>query len=397
MRSADPISSRVSQRATSVHQAGGDQRFSHAIRAEFPLVIVLGTVAVFYLLLGAKRVEDTSHPLWLVLMLAWLFAAILWSARCVVRHADSLAIKFGEPCGTLILTGSAVAMEMMVISTAMLHGEDNPTLGRDMIFAVVMIALNGFVGLCLLLGGLRHREQRYNLQGVNAYLNVTMALTVLGLVLPDFTTSTAGATLSALQGLFLALMAIVLYAIFLIIQTTLHRQYFAEIEEKALEAAAGNPHHHLPIRSTGYHAVLLLVYLSAVILLAEKFAVPLDNSMEQFGVPDALGGAVVATLVLVPEGLGAIAASLRNQMQRAINILLGSVLATIGMTIPAVVTISLITGRPITLGVHGGNLPLLLLTLGASVVTFASGRTNVLQGCVHLLLFAVFVLLIFAP
>jgi Ca2+:H+ antiporter len=131
--------------------------------------------------------------------------------------------------------------------------------------------------------------------------------------------------------------------------------------------------------------------------LAEKFAIPMDNSIEQFGMPQAFGGAIIAALVLTPEGIGAIEATLRNQLQRSVNILLGSVLATIGLTIPAVLTIGLITKRPVTLGVQGGNLPLLLLTLAVSVVTFTSRKTNILQGCVHLLLFAVFVLLIFAP
>jgi Ca2+:H+ antiporter len=142
---------------------------------------------------------------------------------------------------------------------------------------------------------------------------------------------------------------------------------------------------------------MLIIYLLAVILLAEKFAIPLDNGIEQFRMPQAFGGAIIAALVLAPEGLGALHATLNNHLQRSINILLGSVLATIGLTIPAVLTIGLITKRQVTLGVQGGNLPLLLLTLAVSVVTFTSGKTNVLQGCIHLLLFAAFVLLIFVP
>ena len=156
-------------------------------------------------------------------------------------------------------------------------------------------------------------------------------------------------------------------------------------------------HHSLRPRSTGFHAVMLLLYLITVILLAKKFAIPLDDSIERFGLPQEFGGALIAALVLAPEGIGAIEASLKNELQRSINILLGSVLATIGLTIPAVLTIGLITKRSVALGVQGGNLPLLLLTLAVSVVTFTSRRTNVLQGCIHLLLFAVFVLLIFAP
>lgn len=364
------------------------------IGKEFPLLIAFGTAAIFFSA-GSQLVEVIGHPVALVGVFLWLFAVILWSAICVARHADCLAIKLGEPYGTLILTLSAISIEVVMISTAMLHGANNPELGRDAIFAVMMIALNGFVGLCLLLGGLRYREQHYNLQGVNAYLNVIMVLGVLGLVLPNFTTTTSGPTFSTEQKVFLVVVSLLLYAIFLLIQTMRHRGYFLESKETGVGESSA--HGSLHVRSTAFHAVMLVLYLISVILLAEKFAIPLDNSIEQFGMPQEFGGAMIAALVLTPEGIGAIEATWRNQLQRSINILLGSVLATIGLTIPAVLTISIITKRSVTLGVQGGNLPLLLLTLAVCVVTFTSRKTNILQGCVHLLLFAVFVLLIFAP
>jgi len=383
----------MSEKADAIQHAKNTQQFGSAIRAEFPLLVGLGTIAIF-LVVGSDLNELTTRTLPLLGVFVWLFAVILWSAMCVVRHADCLAIKFGEPYGTLILTLSAISIEVVVISTAMLHGENNPTLGRDAIFAVIMIALNGLVGLSLMLGGLRYREQHYNIQGVNAYLNVIMALAVLGLVLPNFTTSTSGPTFSTEQEIFFAAMSLLLYAVFLLIQTLRHRGYFLDVKETATKHS---PHHLARIRSTGFHALMLLLYLAAVIFLAEKFAVPLDNSIEQFHMPQAFGGAVIAALVLSPEGLGGITASLQNQLQRSINILFGSVLATIGLTIPAVLMIGLLTKRSVSLGLQGGNLPLLLLTLAVSVVTFTSRKTNVLQGCIHLLLFAVFVLLIFAP
>jgi len=384
---------RMSEKADAIQHAKNTQQFGSAIRAEFPLLVGLGTIAIF-LVAGSDLNELTTRALPLLGVFVWLFAVILWSAVCVVRHADCLAIKFGEPYGTLILTLSAISIEVVMISTAMLHGANNPTLGRDAIFAVIMIALNGLVGLSLLLGGLRYREQHYNIQGVNAYLNVIMALAVLGLVLPNFTTSTSGPTFSTEQGIFFATVSLLLYAVFLLIQTLRHRGYFLDVKETATKHS---PHHLARIRSTGFHALMLLLYLAAVIFLAEKFAVPLDNSIEQFHMPQAFGGAVIAALVLSPEGLGGITASLHNQLQRSINILFGSVLATIGLTIPAVLMIGLLTKRSVSLGVQGGNLPLLLLTLAVSVVTFTSRKTNVLQGCIHLLLFTVFVLLIFAP
>ena len=383
----------MSAKADAIQHAKNTQQSGSAIRAEFPLLVGFGTVAIF-LAVGSDLNELTTRVLPLLGVFVWLFAVILWSATCVVRHADCLAIKLGEPYGTLILTLSAVSIEVVMISTAMLHGANNPTLGRDAIFAVIMIALNGLVGLSLILGGLRYREQHYNIQGVNAYLNVIMALAVLGLVLPNFTTSTGGPTFSTEQGIFFAAVSLLLYAVFLLIQTLRHRGYFMDVKETA---SKHSPHHLARVRSTGFHALMLLLYLATVIFLAEKFAVPLDNSIEQFHMPQAFGGAIIAALVLSPEGLGGISASLQNQLQRSINTLFGSVLATIGLTIPAVLMIGLLTKRSVALGLQGGNLPLLLLTLAVSVVTFTSRKTNVLQGCVHLLLFAVFVLLLFAP
>ena len=383
----------MSAKADAIRQAKNTQQFASAIRAEFPLLIGWGTTAVF-LSIGSDINELTTRVLPLLGVFTWLFAVILWSAICVVRHADCLAIKLGEPYGTLILTLSAISIEVAMISTAMLHGANNPTLGRDAIFAVIMIALNGLVGLSLVLGGLRYREQHYNIQGVNAYLNVIMALSVLGLVLPNFTTSTSGPTFSTEQEIFFTVVSLLLYAIFLLIQTLRHRGYFLDAKETATKHSShGSPH----VRSTSFHALMLLLYLGAVIFLAEKFAVPLDNSIEKFHMPQAFGGAIIAALVLSPEGLGGISAGLHNQLQRSINILFGSVLATIGLTIPSVLMIGLLTKQQVALGLQGGNLPLLLLTLAVSVVTFTSRKTNVLQGCIHLLLFAVFVLLIFAP
>ena len=385
---------RMSGKAEQAHEAQSALHLGDAIRGELALLIGLGTAAIF-IAGGSQFVELVAHPVWMIVVFVWLFAVILWSAVSAARHADCLAIKWGEPYGTLILTLSAITIEVVVVSTAMLHGENNPMLGRDAVFSVIMIALNGFVGLCLLMGGLRYREQHYNLQGVNSYINVIITLAVLGLVLPNFTTTTSGPTFSIEQGIFLSVVSVLLYTIFLLMQTVRHRRYF--IDSNHAVGAPSSAHHSLRVRSAGFHTAMLLLYLVTVILLAEKFAIPLDNSIERFGLPQEFGGAMIAALVLAPEGIAAVDASLKNELQHSINILLGSVLATIGLTIPAVLTIGLVTKRSVTLGVQGGNLPLLLLTLTVSVVTFTSRRTNVLQGCVHLLLFAVFVLLIFAP
>src|SRR6059036_999359 len=247
---------RMSGKAEQAHRAKTAPCFGDAMRREFPLLIGLGTAAIFFAA-GSQLVELIAHPVALIGVFVWLFAVILWSAICVVRHADCLAIKLGEPYGTLILTLSAISIEVVMISTAMLHGANNPTLGRDAIFSVIIIALNGLVGLCLLLGGLRYREQHCNLQGVNAYLNVIMSLAVLGLVLPNFTTSTSGPTFSIEQEIFLAVVSLLLYAIFLFIQTMRHRRYFMDSSDNA--AATSSAHHTLQTRSTPFHATMLLL------------------------------------------------------------------------------------------------------------------------------------------
>src|SRR6266571_3331207 len=241
---------RMSGKAERTRQTKSAPHFVEVVRGEFALLIGLGTAAIFFAA-GGQLVEIVAHPAAVIVIFLWLFAVILWSAICVVRHADCLAIKWGEPYGTLILTLSAISIEVVMISTAMLHGENNPTLGRDAIFAVIMIALNGFVGLSLLIGGLRHREQYYNLQGVNSYLNVIMTLAVLGLVLPNFTTTTGGPTFSTEQQIFLIVVTLFLYAIFLVIQTMRHRGYFMESEQAGVAPSPG--HHSLHVQSTAFH------------------------------------------------------------------------------------------------------------------------------------------------
>src|SRR5262245_14823058 len=197
---------RMSAKADAIQQPKNNRQSDSVLRTEFPLLIGWGTAAIFIAIGTSALNEFTTHVVPLLGVFAWLFAVVLWSAIRVVRHADCLAIKLGEPYGALILTLSAISIEVAMISTAMLHGENNPTLGRDAIFAVIMIALNGLVGLSLLLGGLRYREQHYNIQGVNAYLNVIMALAVLGLVFPNFTISTSGPTFSTEQEIFFVTM-----------------------------------------------------------------------------------------------------------------------------------------------------------------------------------------------
>jgi Ca2+:H+ antiporter len=360
------------------------------LRWELSLPVTLTTTGLF-LAFGADWLADLSQPAWFALMLVWLFAAILLSAAGSVRHAESLAVKFGEPLGTLILTLSVIGIEVMMIGAVMSTGPGNVALARDAMFAVIMIALNGMVGLCLLLGGLRYHEQTYNLQGANAFLAVIVPLAVLGLVLPNFT-APPGPTLSPLHSTFLILMSVGLYGVFLAIQTSRHRDYFVLPTVPGPDAGEHNSHE---VRSVAYHVPLLLAYLLPVAILAKKIAVPIDYGIRVLHAPPTLGGFLVSVLILSPESVAAIRAALANQLQRAVNLLFGSVLASISLTIPAALTIGFLMDQTIVLGLDAANMVLLLLTLGVSTLTFASARTNVLLGAVHLLLFLAYLMLIF--
>jgi len=367
-------------------------------RAEWPLPPVLATAGLF-IAFGATWLQDATRPLWLLAFFLWLFVAILLAAVRVVRHAEALAVRLGEPYGTLILTLSVTSIEVLMIAALMLHGENNPTLARDAMFAVVMIVLNGLVGLALILGALRYHEQAYNLAGARAYLSVIIPLAVLSLVLPDVTLSTPEPTLSVFQSAFLILIALGLYTTFLLIQTGRHRGYF--VENSATEQNANGevpaPDEPVVLGSTTRHTALLLLYLALAIVLAETLAIPVDVGIEVLKLPSALGGLVVAALVLAPEGLGAVRAALKNRLQRAVNIAMGSVLATIGLTVPAVLVISLVLGHPLELGLSAADALLLALTFAVAILTFSGHRTNVLQGAVHLILFLAYLMLIFAP
>src|SRR6202522_1735432 len=364
------------------------------LRQEWLLGVGFATTALF-LLFGKGWLADLSNPLWFTFMLVWLFAVIMAAAFAVVHHAESLAIRLGEPLGTLVLTLSVIGIEVMMISAVMLTGEGKPALARDTMFGIVMIVLNGMIGLALLLGGLRHREQQYNLQGANAFLSLIVPLTVLGLILPNFTSASSGPTLSVLQSIFLAVMSVGIYSLFLIIQNWRHREYFvkpAKAIERPVEASAAAD---IETNSITYHALFLVMYLLPVVVLAEEIALPIDHGIEVLHAPLALGGFLVAALILSPESLSATRAALANDLQRSINILLGSVLASIGLTIPAVLTIGLVTGKTIVLGLDPADSLLLVLTLAVCALTFISNRTNVLSGAVHLLLFLAYVVLIF--
>ncbi len=371
---------------------------SDDLRAEWPVQAGAATTLIFYTI-GASWTHDLSHLGVTAGLFVWLFAAMIWCAFGVVRHAEVLAEYLGEPYGTLILTIAAVSIEVTIMATVMLNGEPNPTLPRDTVYAVLMIVLNGMIGLSVIAGALSHRQQQYNLQGAVAFLAVITCLSVISLVVPTFTTSTADHTMTTLQAIVFALLTVLLYGGFLVIETVRHRAFF--MERKPVNRVAGAAPAHEPglgpRRSVSYHAVLLFLTLLPVVLLSEKLAEVIDYGIEKLHAPTTLGGILIAILILSPEGLTAFQAARHNHLQRSVNLLLGSALSTIGLTIPVMLALSMVIDLPLQLGLESAPAILLVLTLFIAQMTFSGAPTNILLGGVHLVLFVSFMVLIFNP
>jgi Ca2+:H+ antiporter len=359
---------------------------------EWPLAFSVVTTVMFAIF-GSGWLADLSSGAWFSFMLGWPFAAILVSAFALVRHAEAIAHKLGEPLGTLILTIAVTGLEAMIIAAMMYAGPQVSPVARDTMFAVIMIALNGLVGLCLLVGGLRYREQTFNLYGANAFLAVIMPVAVLGLVLPTYTPSPL-ATSSPLHSAFLIIVSVGMYGVFLAIQTRWHSEYFVRPAD-ASGAVHAEDDHGATDHSVGYHLAFLFAYLLPVIVLAKQLAKPIDYGTHALGAPAALGGLLVAILILSPESLAAVRAARANHLQRSINLALGSVLASISLTIPLVLIIGFVTGKSIVLGLDAVDTIMLMLSLVVALITFTLERTNVLLGAVHLLLFLAYLMLLF--
>ncbi|MBR0718170.1 calcium:proton antiporter [Bradyrhizobium liaoningense] len=323
-----------------------------------------------------------------VVLLVILFGTVF----AAVHHSEVIAERIGEPYGTLLLTLAVTIIEVALITTIMLGDKPAPELARDTVFAVVMIVCNGLVGLCVLIGGLRYREQGFQVSGANVYLSVLFVLATMTLIMPNYTLTTPGPVFSALQLGFVDLVTIVLYGVFLYTQMVLHRDYFVNDADDGKGGAA-----HLSGKMLAVSIVLLLISLGAVVLLAKKFSLVVDAVAAMIGAPPAFAGLVVALLILMPEGVSAVAAARKNDLQKSINLALGSSLATIGLTIPAVGIATYMLDQPLVLGLNPQNTVLLLLTFFLSMLTFGTGRTNVLFGLVHLVVFAVYVFMVFVP
>lgn len=326
--------------------------------------------------------------------------ALMAAVLAAVHHAEVVAHRVGEPFGTLVLAVAVTVIEVALVVSMMLSGTGSTTaLARDTVFAAVMIVCNGVVGLCLLVGGLRHSVLVFRVEGTSPSLAVLAALAGLTLVLPAYTTTTEGPTFSVSQLVFAGVVSLGLYGVFVFVQTVRHRDYFLPAAiagrdgELAEESHAEPPGNRVALAAMG----LLLVCLVAVVGLAKALAPGIEAGVRAASAPAAVVGVVIALLVLLPETWAAVRAAARNRMQTSLNLALGSALASIGLTIPAVAVVSIVLGLPLTLGLPTKEIVLLALTLIVGVLTLGSGRATVLQGAVHLALFAVFLFLAIVP
>jgi Ca2+:H+ antiporter len=329
-------------------------------------------------------------------LLAVLCGAVLVGAVLVaVHHAEVVAHRLGEPFGTLVLALAVTAIETALILSMMIAGGENmAVLPRDSIYAAVMIICNGVVGLCILLGGLVHREQTFRVEGAGAGLAALIVMATLTLVLPVFTTTTPSGTYSTSQLAFVALTSAALWAVFVFIQTVRHRDYFIP----ATNAANPDVHAEPPSAREAWMSFgLLLVSLVAVVGLAKKLSPTIERAVESAGAPRAVVGIVIAALVLLPETWAAVRAARANRLQTSMNLAVGSALASIGLTVPVVVVASIAFDLPLVLGLSPKDIAMLAVTFVVCTVTLGTGRTYLLQGAVHLVLFAAFLFLAFVP
>lgn len=321
-------------------------------------------------------------------------AALFGSVFAAVHHAEVIAHRVGEPFGTLVLALAVTCIETALIASVMIAAPSESTeLARDTVFAAVMIVCNGIVGLCLLVGGARYREQGFQLQGASAALAVLTALTGLTLIFPNYAARELGPLYSPPQLVFAGVVSLVLYGSFVFVQTVRHRDYFLPVETDNEEVHAPLP----AARTVALSAGLLLASLVAIVGLAKLLTPTVEFAVARLEMPKAVVGIVIAALVLLPEGVAALRTTLDNRLQTSLNLALGSALATIGLTIPAVAAVSVTLGQPLVLGLDEKDQVLLALTLLLGWITLGTGRTTVLQGVVHLVFFAVYLFFAVVP
>lgn len=320
--------------------------------------------------------------------------ALITTVFAAVYHAEVVAHRIGEPYGTLVLAVAVTVIEVALIVSVMVGApEAKAGLARDTVYAAVMIACNGIVGLSLLSGGVRHREQGFQLQAASAALAVLAALVTLTLIVPNVTTSLPGPEYNTAQLVFAGVISLVLYGSFVFVQTVRHRDYFLPLEAESEDDHASPP----SAKIAAISMALLLASLITVVGLAKMLTPTIEQALAAVGAPKAAIGIAIAALVLLPEGVAALRAARANRLQTSLNLALGSALASIGLTIPTVAAVSIALGMPLQLGLNIKDEVLLALTLIVGIITLGNGRTTVLQGIVHLVVFAAFIFFALVP
>lgn len=327
----------------------------------------------------------------LVLCVVALLAAVI----CAVHHAEVIAHKVGEPYGTLVLALAVTVIEVALVLSMMLAGGTNSaTVPRDTIYSALMVICNGVVGVCLLVGGLHHREQFFRIEGMGSGMAALAVLATLVLVMPSLTVSASVGSYTASQLIFVAAGSLLLWLVFVFIQTVRHRDYFLP----AVQAADESVHAPPPSgRDTALSFVLLLVSLVSVVGLAKLMSPTLERFVLDAQAPKAVVGVLIAIVVLLPETWAAIRAARADRLQTSMNLAIGSAMASIGLTVPVVVVAAVWLDLPLTLGLEAKDMALLALTFVVGAITLGSGRTNLMQGAIHLVVFAAFLFLTLVP
>ncbi|MEX9212710.1 calcium:proton antiporter [Providencia rettgeri] len=368
-------------------------------------------VVIFFILSGETLLNDSLSAFSATWIFLLLFITILTASFGVVKEADHLAKQLGEPYGTLILTLSIVLIEVILIASVLLGPGDFPTIGRDSIFAVMMIIMNLVVGICLLAGSARNGEQEYNTQGTNSYLSMIVLLTGLALILPNYTSSQG--EYSHTQAIGISGITILIYGAFLWMQMRGHRRFFIQppkglmnVPEQyisASDALADNNvekkdnHAESNKKTIIIRSCVLIGLILPIVLLAHYLAIVTDYGIEALGAPAAVGGVLIAIIVFTPESITAVKAAMNNEMQRAINLCQGAFVSTVGLTVPAVLIIGIITGKQVIMGISNAEIVLFAITMLLTMLSFNGQKTSPIQGWIHLAIFAVFGLILFYP
>ncbi|ERJ58276.1 calcium:proton antiporter [Sphingobacterium paucimobilis] len=368
---------------------------------------IIWLVVLTFSFLG-QQLTQALTPLHGALLFILLLSTIVYASFGVVKEADELAHKLGEPYGTLILTLSIVAIEVILISAVLLGPGESAEIAKDSIFSVMMIIMNLVIGICLLFGGLKYGEQEYNAQGTMTYLSMIIMLSGIALLLPNFIQGAGNGIFSNVQAIGIATLVSIMYACFLAYQMKDYRHLYLQPQRGHMEILYQNRQQNALTSETGaeqaiskkeivLRSILLIAMILPIVLLSHYMATVVDYGIKTANLPPLLGGILIAVIVFTPESMTAVKAALNNEFQRAINLCHGAFVSTVGLTVPAVLIIGLLTGKTVALGLTATETILFVITLLLSLMTFLGKRTSPILGIMHIILFALFILLVFNP